>query len=400
MSAIVELLRTNPPARRFFLAHLQSSLGTGMGYVALVLLALERFHSPWAVALVLGADLVPLMALGALLGALADRIPRRACAVGADLVRAAAFLGIAVSGDLTAILLLAAAAGASNGVFNAAVLSGLPHVAPERDGAAATSLFSAVTTLGRTAGPLVAAGLLLGGGVEVALVVNGISFLVSALVLASVDLGRAAGTARARPPAPAPGSRLGPGFARLVAGSAGATLFAGMANVAEPAFITGDLAAVGAAFSVMVGVHGLGVAAGSLVGSRGGHAASLWLRYLAGIGAMGAGYTLAAVAPDYVLALPAFALAGAGNGALMVHERLLVQSLAAGGAQGRAFGTLEMAASWAFAAALGLGALAVGAASGREALMVAGLGTLGVWLACALSASARGARRPAAQRGL
>src|SRR5213596_1709696 len=144
MSAIVELLRTNPPARRFFLAHLQSSLGTGMGYVALVLLALERFHSPWAVALVLGADLVPLMALGALLGALADRIPRRACAVGADLVRAAAFLGIAV---------------------------------------------------------------------------NGLSFLVSALVLASVDLGRAAGTARARPPAPAPGPRLGPGFARLVAGS-------------------------------------------------------------------------------------------------------------------------------------------------------------------------------------
>src|SRR5207249_10557828 len=112
----------------------------------------------------------------------------------------------------------------------------------------------------------------------------------------------------------------------------------------------------------------------------------------------GAGYTLVAVAPDYVLALPAFALAGVGNGALMVHERLLVQSLVAGDAQGRAFGTLEMAASWAFAAALGLGALAVGAASGREALLVAGLGTLGVWLACALNTSARGARRPGAQR--
>src|SRR5437667_1124401 len=153
MSAIVELLRTNPPARRFFLAHLQSSLGTGMGYVALVLLALERFHSPWAVALVLGADLVPLMALGALLGALADRLPRRACAVGADLVRAAAFLGIALCGDLAATLVLAAAAGAANGVFSAAVLSGLPDLTGERHAPAATSLYGALNTLGITAGP-------------------------------------------------------------------------------------------------------------------------------------------------------------------------------------------------------------------------------------------------------
>src|SRR3954452_8982360 len=56
------LLRPSPPARRFFLAYLQSSLGNGMGYVALVLVALERFHSPWAVAAILIADLVPLMA--------------------------------------------------------------------------------------------------------------------------------------------------------------------------------------------------------------------------------------------------------------------------------------------------------------------------------------------------
>src|SRR5438270_9810565 len=78
MTSIALLLRSRPPARRFFLAYLQSSMGNGMGYVALVLVALERFHSPWAVAAILIADLVPLMALGPLLGGAADRLPRRA----------------------------------------------------------------------------------------------------------------------------------------------------------------------------------------------------------------------------------------------------------------------------------------------------------------------------------
>src|SRR5947208_149673 len=124
MSPIADLLRSSPYVRRFFLAYLQSALGNGMGYVALVLVALDRFHSPWAVAAILIADLVPLMALGPLLGGAADRLPRRACAVAADLVRAVAFIGIAVTGSLPAALILAALAGAGNGVFDAAVLVG------------------------------------------------------------------------------------------------------------------------------------------------------------------------------------------------------------------------------------------------------------------------------------
>src|SRR3954447_15244987 len=155
MHLIADLLRSSPPARRFFLAYLQSSLGNGMGYVALVLVALERFHSAWAVAMVLIADLVPLMALGPLLGGAADRLPRRACAVGADVLCAVAFVGIALVHDLGATLALAALAGVGNGIFNPAALAGLPHLTGERHAAAGTSLFSAISTLGKTLGPLV-----------------------------------------------------------------------------------------------------------------------------------------------------------------------------------------------------------------------------------------------------
>lgn len=391
MTPVLQLLRERPAARRFFLAQLQSSLGTGIGYVALVLVAYERFHSSWAVAAVLVADLLPLMAMGPLLGGVADRLPRRGCAVAADLLRGAAFLGIAMVDDLTATLLLAALAGAGTGVFNPAILAGLPRLAGERHAAAATSLFSAVSTLGKTLGPLVAAGVLLGGGVEVALAVNGITFLVSAALLVSVDLGRAAPATDDDEdgPAPAVRPRLIPGFAVIAAASSGAALFAGMANVAEPPFIVDGLDGATSGYSLMVGLYGLGIAAGSLGGSGGGVLTRLWARYLAGIAAMGCGYAAAALSPTFLLCLPAFVLAGAGNGLLMVHERLLLQAIVPEAALGRAFGTLDMVASWAFAAALAIGAASVAGVGARGALLLAGCGTVAVWLGATLGSAAR-----------
>src|SRR4051794_30306787 len=391
MTPVLELLRERPAARRFFLAQLQSSLGTGIGYVALVLVAYERFHSPWAVAAVLVADLLPLMAMGPLLGGVADRMPRRTCAVAADVVRGAAFLGIALVDDLTATLLLAALAGAGTGVFNPAILAGLPRLAGEKHAAAATSLFSAVSTLGKTLGPLVAAAVLLGGGVELALAVNGATFLVSALLLLTVDLGRAtrAEAGDAAQPDRTIRPRLVPGFVVIAAASSGAALFAGMANVAEPQFVVDGLDGATSGYSLMVGLYGLGIAGGALAGSSGGGVPRLWARYLAGIAAMGCGYAAAALAPTFALCLPAFVLAGAGNGLLMVHERLLLQAIVPEAALGRAFGTLDMVASWAFAGALAMGAVSVAGLGARGALLLAGLGTIAVWLGVALGSAAR-----------
>jgi MFS family permease len=80
------------PARRFFAAHAQSCLGTGLAYVALPLLAYDRFGSAWAIAAVLLPDLLPAIVLGPVLGALVDRIGWRTCAVIADILRCIAFV--------------------------------------------------------------------------------------------------------------------------------------------------------------------------------------------------------------------------------------------------------------------------------------------------------------------
>ncbi|HEX2388045.1 MAG TPA: hypothetical protein VHI96_02960, partial [Solirubrobacterales bacterium] len=60
---------------RLFVAHVQSALGTGAGYVVLLLLVYERFDSPWALTVVLLAGFLPSMLFGPLLGAAVDRWP-------------------------------------------------------------------------------------------------------------------------------------------------------------------------------------------------------------------------------------------------------------------------------------------------------------------------------------
>src|SRR4051795_11979095 len=144
MAEALALLRTERRARLFFAAVAQSSLGTGAAYVGLLVLAYHRFHSPWAISLVLLADFLPAMFLAPILGAAADRWSRRTCVVLADVVRALAFLGIALAGSFEATVALALAAGVGTALFKPAALAGLPSLVSEERSAAATSLYGAI----------------------------------------------------------------------------------------------------------------------------------------------------------------------------------------------------------------------------------------------------------------
>jgi len=56
------MLRSNPSLRRLLAAWAQSCLGTGAGYVALLLLTYRYLHTSWAIAAVLLADFLPAIA--------------------------------------------------------------------------------------------------------------------------------------------------------------------------------------------------------------------------------------------------------------------------------------------------------------------------------------------------
>src|SRR5680860_694417 len=128
----LELLRGSRQSQAFFLTLAQPSLGTGAGYVALL--------------------------LGPVFGAIADRWSRRWCAVAADLVRLLAFVGIALVDSFAATVALAAVAGIGTGLFMPATVAGLASITGEKRLPAGTALYGAASDFGYTVGPAVACG--------------------------------------------------------------------------------------------------------------------------------------------------------------------------------------------------------------------------------------------------
>jgi MFS family permease len=360
---IGELLRRERKARWFFAAFAQSTLGTGAAYVALLIIAYERFHSPWAISLVLMAELVPAMLLGPVFGAAADRWSRRGCLIVADVVRAVAFLGIALVSSIEATVLLAALAGVGTGLFNPASLAALPSLTDARRMAAATSLYGTLTDIGWTVGPALAAGALVVGSAETVLLANGATFLISALVLAALKFG----AAPARPPAEAEGRRLSvlfreardgirltagmPGVRVLLLASSAALFCAGLFNVGELIFATDELEGDDATYSAMVATFGGGFVIGSLSAAAGGSVPSLKRGYLVGLLAMSLALIFSGLAPSLPAAFAAFALAGLGNGMVLVYERLLIQTSVEDLVMARVFGIKDALTAWMFALA-------------------------------------------------
>jgi MFS family permease len=360
MRETAALLRHEKRARMFFLALTQSALGTGAGYIALLLLAEQRFDSPWAISLVLIADLIPAMLLGPVFGALADRWSRKRCAIVADVLRLVAFGGITLVDSYAATVAFAILAGTGTALFTPAALAALPSVVDdERRVPAATSLYGAVADLGFTAGPAIAGAVLLFGGPETLMLVNAASFGVSALVLAPLRFGAAPAKAPDEPPASLlrearDGMRATAGMRaiRIVLIASSAAMFgAGLFNVAELFFALDDLGTSDAGFSVLVACFGIGFICGSLAGSKGGAAPLLKRRYLIGLLVFGAGFIATAGVGVYALALATFALAGFGNGLVLVYERLLIQDSFADSLVGRVFGVKDALSAWAFATA-------------------------------------------------
>ena len=391
MRETVELLKREPAVRPFFLAHLQSSLGNGAAYVALLVLAYDRLPSPWAVSLVLLADFLPAMALGPLFGAAADRWSRRRCAVAADVARAIAFIGVATVDSFGATLAFALLAGAGTGLFTPAVMAWLPGLVSKERLPAGTALFGAVTDVGWMAGPALAAVTFLIAGAETMMLVNGATFAISALLLTRVGRGAPApreapseGSLVAQARAGMAAARTLPGIPTLLAASAGGVLFAGAMNVGELLLADGELGVGRSGFALLITAFGVGTLAGSLSGSRGGSPSHLKRRFLMGFGLQALGLLASGVAPVFALALLTFALTGFGEGVLLVHERVLLQTTVPDRLLGRIFGIRDSLTSWAFAGAF-VGAGFVAATLGtRPLFLLAGVLSLGVWAMSAL----------------
>jgi MFS family permease len=372
------------PSRRFFGAHAQSCLGSGLAYVALPLLAYDRFGSAWAVVAVLLPDLLPSIVLGPLVGALVDRWGWRTCAIVGDGIRCLAFLLLLFGSSLGVLIGGAGLAGVGTALFAPAALAGLPQLAPGDRRPAAMGLFGALDDLGLTVGPALAAALLFVLPTDGLLALNAFSFAVSALLIAGIRGVNRTTAVVERGPSLLAEARAGirelagrPEVRALLGSSTAAVLCIGITNVGEVILARQVLDVGGSGLAVLMTAGGVGTVAGSLAARF--KLAWEWRRaYQIGLACMAFDLLACATLPSFWILLPVFMIGGFGNGFALVHDRLLLSHAAPDSMHGRLFALQKACTSGAFAVSF-LSAGAMIALGGVQiAFLCAGVGLLSV----------------------
>src|SRR4051794_22689489 len=172
-----------------------SALGDFLAMIPLILHVQERTGSTFAVSAVFLAMWGPLVLGAGFAGAVVDRCENRSLLVGVSLAQAVAVAGIALCADMLWLVLpLVALVGFGAAVVQPAEFALVPVAAGEANVARANGLMETLRSLGFTAGPLLGGLLGAAGLLELALIVDALSF-------AAVGLAGLALHARRRPAA-------------------------------------------------------------------------------------------------------------------------------------------------------------------------------------------------------
>jgi MFS family permease len=360
-------------------------LGSGTARIALILFVQSKYGTGAAVGVLIFAETMPRV-LGPLLGVIADRADRRRLMIGCDCAQAALFAAIAAQPPFLAVLVLVALASTAQTLFVPARLALLPSLVEKEMLPQGNSLMGTAFNLQAAMGPVLGAVLFAAFGMSTALLVNTVSFLASAFLLAGVRTG-----SRPSRHLPGIGSMAGAGIRfvlgeprvrALVAGLLLSVGFLALDDVALVFLVRDELGASSTAFGLVVSAFGVGmiVASSALVLVRVKRAGRL---YLLALCASGIGTGLTGLAPTAALALAAQAIAGAGNGADNIASETLVQQEVPDELLGRVFGVATTAANLGAGIAAIAGGFMLEVTSARAVFLIGGGGVLLVALAMA-----------------
>ncbi len=366
----VELLRRNREFRQLWLGQLVSQLGDWFNTIAVMTLVLRLTGSGRAVGLIFVTRFLPSVVISPLSGVVADRFNRRQIMIWSDALRAVVVLGflfVRRPEHVWAIYALTVAQLALSAFFEPARSAAIPSVVAPRDLVAANAItsvtWSAMLTLGAAVGGVIT-GLF---GTDASFVLDSLTYVGSALLIASIRLPK-------RPP-PARRTRLtvakALGITDTLEGLAyvrarprvlaymsvktgwcvGGGILLLLAVFGEKVFPVGGSAAAG--IGVLYAARGIGTAVGPFVArraagdSRRSMQRAIGLAFLVG----GVFYVAFALSTNFVLALVVLAAAHAGGSTLWVFSTVLLQQSVEDEFRGRVFAaelaalTLALAAS-------------------------------------------------------
>jgi MFS family permease len=391
--ASVWLLRRNPNFRRLYLASVISLGGDWFLLIALFGLMLRLTDQAIAVAFTIAAQELTYFLASPFAGVLADRMDRRRLMIACDLARAAIVLGFLLvrTEDLVwlAYVLLALTA-VFAAAFEPASMAALPNLVDDRDLSIANALSGSLW------GTMLAVGGALGGvvagvfGTDAAIVIDSVSFLLSALLILRIH----ASFAEPLSPHDRPSLRQDTvdtvRYARkdhrvlaLLAVKFGWGV-AGGVLVLLPLVALGEYHAGAIGLGLLMAARGVGALIGPFLGRAltGPHDRRLFGAIGAALATFGVGYALLGLAPGLLFAMGAVLIAHTGGGAQWTLSSYGLQRVVPDRIRGRIFAVDGMLVTLTFGASsilTGWLADAIGAPATAFAMGAIAFGWAVVW---------------------
>ncbi len=396
-----------PAVSRFFAGGLLSVAGDWMLLTALPFYVLVLTGSTAATGAMFVAFALPRVLFSLIGGWLTDRFDRRLLMIVCDVSRAVLLLPLLLvtsADQLWLVLTVTVVQSTVGQVFMPARNAALPALVPKDLRVTANSMDALVMGVTRLLGPVVGGALLAGLGIRAVVLIDAATFLLSALLIASIRIPRPRRPGHSARPRRlvadlSAGLRLcwvRPGPRAVLATSAIVMLGYGLTTALGVVFVRVVLSGTAADFGWMMAAQGVGLTVGGLVVSRAGQ--RIPYRWLFVGGLLLTGLSFLAMFESRQLA-PAFAFAvvsGIGLASWMVGERTILQRGIPAASLGVAFGaynTLNSVVALCGTALAGALASAIGI---RYALITAAAAYLlpGLLVAGRLLLPARPDRRP------
>src|SRR5581483_1491135 len=223
--------------------------------------------------------------------------------------------GLALVHSLWALFALAALAGVAGSVFKPGVRAALPSLVDDRDLPRANALIRTASSAAILAGPPLAGVLVAAAGTAPVLVLNAVSFAVSAVLVARIPHARLQSPARPCDARSAGARRLfaTPALRALLASWTLSQLAWGLVNVSEIVVARTAFHAGAAGFGLLAACAGAGLLAGSLGSGWLADRAPTPVLYRNALVLTALGLGVGATAHSFGLALVCAAIGGAGN---------------------------------------------------------------------------------------
>jgi tripartite motif-containing protein 71 len=376
-----------------------SSCGDWLYNVALLALVYERTHSATWLALTTTARIAPIAALGAFGGVMADRHDRRALMIASDLIRAALMLALAgaaaVGLPIVLAPILASAATAAATVQPPCMAASTARLVSDTELQRAQALRAAIGQGAIVVGPALGALVLALTTPALAILLNALTFLASAIAVAKTRPGPAfapprerthrADGMRAEIATGARALRHAPAAVRLITADVLCSAVYGLLTVALM-LLSRRLSAGNGGYGLLLGAYGIGGVIGAAAMARASDPSRWRIALIIALLLVATTLTVLGIVSTLAEALVASLLGGGGMVVAEVLSETALPRMVDGDVLARAYG-LALPAS--------LGGIVVGSLIAGPLVAVAGmsgafiLAGLVVAIACAILA-----RRP------